>query len=211
MATFHRRGYLVCLWPNPYERVLVVTEHAPLWLERRLYNALDDDQFEQFMTEWLAGDYAQSCIALGESDPRDGLKHLAEANEREKAAKAKFATDMDRLRTTDPGGAQWVEQILAERPERRPEPDTLPELVSRMREHGLNEAADFFSSVGPVAARDRVISRGAGKLERIPSRGNVYNDPDDTPWPTPGREPWRPCADCLDPDLCEKSVTELCS
>lgn len=31
------------------------------------------------------------------------------------SAKAKFAADMDRLWKNDPGGAQWVEQILSER------------------------------------------------------------------------------------------------
>lgn len=186
MATVQRRGYLVCLWPNPYERVLVVTENAPLWLERHIYGRLDDDQFEAFMTKWLAGDYAQSCIALGESDPRDGLKALAEANEREKAAQAAMG---------------------------RSEPDTLPELVSRLRGYGLNEAADFFESVKPVEVRQDVIGMEvlrSGDFERIPSRGNVYSDPDDTPWPTLDQEPWQPCADCLAPSVCETSDTELC-
>lgn len=158
MATVQRCGYLVCLWPNPYERVLVVTEHAPLWLERHIYSRLDDDQFEAFMTTWLAGDYAQSCIALGESNPRDGLKALAEANEREKTAQAAMS---------------------------RPEPDTLPELVARLREHGLNVAADFFDSVKPVVARDRIVPAGPPLR---PFRGNAYGDPDDTPWPTLDQE-----------------------
>lgn len=34
-------------------------------------------------------------------------------------AKAKFAEDMERLRKSDPGGAQWVERILDERAERQ--------------------------------------------------------------------------------------------
>lgn len=85
MATFQRRGYIVCRWPDLYERVLVVTEHAPLWLDPHLYDRLDDDQFEAFVAAWLSGDYIQRCALLGEPDPRDGLKHLAEANERERA------------------------------------------------------------------------------------------------------------------------------
>lgn len=142
MATVQRCGYLVCLWPNPYERVLVVTEHAPLWLERHIYSRLDDDQFELFMTTWLAGDYAQRCAAL---------------------SRLEFGADKP-----------------------RPEPDTLPELVARLREHGLTQAADFFASVGPVVARDRVVSAGP-PMPKFP-RGNAYGDPDDTPWPTLDQE-----------------------
>lgn len=135
-----------------------------------------------------------------EREPSGGLKALAEANERERAkqsAMAKFAVDMDRLRQTDPGGAQWVEGVLAER--RRPERDNFPDLVARLREHGLNEAADFFDSVKPVEVRGSAVGRG-----------NAYNDPDDTPWPTLDQEPWQPCADCNDPSFCEKSTTDLC-
>lgn len=180
MATVQRRGYMVHLWHNPYERALVITEHAPLYLERHIYDRLDDDQFEAFMTAWLAGDYAQRCAALARAE--------------------------------------------SEAAEPRPEPDTLTELVDRLREHGLTAAADFFASVGPVVARDRVVAAGPPAVfapyERIPARGNVYADPDDTPWPTldqeaylAGREepkPWGPCPDCLAPDLCEYGNTELC-
>lgn len=156
MATVQRCGYMVHRWQH--QPVIIITASEPLYMEPDAYDRLDDDEFEAFMTAWHAGDYAQTQLILGEPDPRNGLKHLAEANEREKAAQAG---------------------------ETRPEPDTLPELVARLREHGLNVAADFFDSVKPVVARDQVVPAGPPLR---PFRGNAYGDPDDTPWPTLDQE-----------------------
>ena len=82
-ASIERCGYTVHRWPN--QRIIVITDVGPLYLDPDLFDRLDDTTFEQFMTAWLAGDYAGTCVALGLPDPRDGLKHLAEANERERA------------------------------------------------------------------------------------------------------------------------------
>lgn len=134
-----------------------------------------------------------------EREPSEGLKALAEANEREKARQAVHA---------------------------RPEPDTLPELVSRLREHGLNEAADFFESSKLAELRERAISEGISYKAGSTCAGcstpaaQQDPDPDDTPWPTLDQEaylrdreepePWKPCPDCMAPSVCEKSDTDLC-
>lgn len=68
-------------------RVIITTPAGPLHLESHLYTTIDDAAFERFMNAWLAGDYAQTRLALGQPDPRDGLKHLAAANEAELAGR----------------------------------------------------------------------------------------------------------------------------
>lgn len=80
-----RRGYVVSRPSLPVGRVMVATDKGPLFIDADLYDRLDDDAFSQFMGAWCSGDYAATQVALGLPDPRDGLKHLAEANEAERA------------------------------------------------------------------------------------------------------------------------------
>lgn len=90
-----------------------------------------------------------------ECAPSDGLKALAEANERERERQAAMSPEeLEEYRRVQ------AEQMAFQDPDAlslgngRPEPDTLPELVARLREYGLTQAADFFASVGLLVARE---------------------------------------------------------
>lgn len=77
-------------------------------------------------------------------------RFLGEADaDPETDAKAKFAAEMERLRTNDPGGAQWVEHILSERTGLS---DRQAKLLAAIQREGGEWA--------PIRARDVLVQAG---------------------------------------------------
>lgn len=102
-------------------------------------------------------------------------------------AKTKFAADMERLRTADPGGAQWVEHILSERTGL---PDRQAKLLVAIQREGGEWA--------PIRARGVLVQAGyavtkerahqimkqlaeRGYLEQVRPRAYTYRLKAETP------------------------------